>query len=181
MNDDAGYGFRGEYRREGNKFIKTYPADVDAEFEKAVCLHRLSLDSELFVAPKPMKLDAERNEVTYEYSVPESESIREIFIRALRRRSEFNSAARVFFEIGRLLAVLHRHLSMSTASDWAVEFQKVNGVSVDICIDPSAPMVYLHGDFGFSNLYLLKSDSRHWPCLLLGDRSIAKLLCYLQA
>ena len=159
MPDVTAPATRGRYFVENNQFVKEFTADVDLEFEKSTCLYELSVTSEYFDAPKPLFIGPSPSQVTYEFMAEPVDSIRESYISFLSSAQGGDIAEDLFRTIGRCLAEIHRELRMTTASAWtcpeelcgdreARAFDELVGTA------ESSAAVFLHCDFGFSNIFI---------------------------
>ena len=159
MSDVIAPTTRGRYFVENNHFVKEFTADVDVEFEKSKCLYELSVKSEYFDAPKPLFIGPSPSQVTYEFMTKPVISIREPYIGYLSSTQDGEIAEHLFRTIGRCLAEIHRELRMSTSSSWTYPEKLYGNREAQafeelVSTRESSAAVFLHCDFGFSNIFV---------------------------
>src|SRR5688500_14908213 len=104
-----------EHASGARTFVKTYPNHARLEFTRGQALHDAAVRSGSFVAPRPLELVESQHIIIWEHLEGLTE-LREFLVEDIRRfpdRSQ--SRARLFFEAGRALAILHQSL-LPTAS-----------------------------------------------------------------
>ena len=147
---------RGRSELKGAEFHKQYSEDVDLEFEKASALYELS-GREGFSAPRPLRVDQETNTIVYA-ALTDLQSIRDVYLDYVCGAVDDQAAINTFFESGRVLAAIHRELQLSNARRWeSPERFSSSGETGDRF--EMLPMAFLHGDYGFANVFVGESDT----------------------
>lgn len=163
MRDEDAKSTRGTYYVKDDRFIKAYADDVAAEYEKATRLCSIAEESALFEAPKPIRLDRDRSSIEFELMADPVVSVREVFKRHLKSTPSDATSQAVFRQTGRCLALIHENLQLTTSTVWKLPSNLAgtdNGKrwtqSSDLATGGSP--VFLHGDYGFSNIYLKERE-----------------------
>jgi hypothetical protein len=90
------------------------------------------------------------------------ESVREVFIDAIKGGPRDHFAVEVFARIGQSLSAIHSGLDLSSSASWRIprDAELPNDNSAVSTIDGVYPdgAVFLHGDFGFSNIFVFRDD-----------------------
>lgn len=141
-------------RFEGDLVLKWYPSNVGGEFVKARSLWEVSQEGG-FLCPEPIALDEDESVITYRNLRVHGDwvSVRTPYLDFVTGATPSDGSAAAIGEAGRVLGAIHRDLEVKGSERWdpPAEFRDslaragVNG-------DTVAPEVYLHGDYGFSNV-----------------------------
>lgn len=140
---------------------KWYKKDFEVEYQKAITLWQLSKKCS-FISPKPLNFDVLSQMIEYEY-FPKLRSIREIYLGYLKSK-EINTELPVYFrKLGVALAEIHEGLELSSRKLWqpSKEFDRaMHKVYAENYLDfiRETPHSFIHGDFGFSNIYYLVNN-----------------------
>lgn len=142
---------------EGDLVFKWYASDVIGEFAKAKALWDVSQRSG-FVCPEPLDLNEAGSVITYRNLMSQGswEPVRGAYLDYMSGDDEDNEAAAVIAAAGRVLGAIHRKLQLDESEEWtppsefARSLQRA-GVDRDRYCE-AAEYVYLHADYGFSNV-----------------------------
>lgn len=134
--------------------VKRFEKDLELEYEKADAIYQIG-QLKGFDAPKPLKVC--RNDDCIVFSrIRNSNSIRTAYLDYIKRGVSQKKGFEEFCEAGRVLACIHRYLSLSNRTRWRpgqlfiAAFREL-GKDLDVEVG-GEPEVYLHGDYGFSNV-----------------------------
>ncbi|RYH00250.1 MAG: hypothetical protein EON58_00805 [Alphaproteobacteria bacterium] len=128
--------------------------NVDAVAEKYAAFYRLGQRFS-FHAPSVLSVDRAAGALHLE-RIFYAASLRDLYSDAIYR-SEYREMEGLLFTVGRALANIHLNLTQEAAVDWVAPTTLKNRLSeYGYNIDHSPPVrrAILHGDFGYSNLFL---------------------------
>ena len=137
-----------------NTVVKYFARDLESEYEKADAIYKIG-QLKGFDVPKPMKVCKDDNCIIFS-RIYNSKSIRIMYLDYVKRRVSQEKKFEEFFEAGRVLAYMHHHLDLSSRSCWQpgklfiAAFREL-GKNLNVEVG-GEPEVYLHGDYGFSNV-----------------------------
>lgn len=158
----------------GDRVLKRYePAVLEVEHAKAIALWECA-ERNRFVAPRPLRVDPAASTIEYE-RIHGFASLSGRYARAMRTADADGRLARVLREAARVLAAIHRELSLSRTRQWRPNPLVLEGLRR--AGDPDGrsarvgPRAVLHGDFGFSNVAVLEEPEDRPPRLAVIDPS----------
>ena len=142
-------------------FAKSYPDHVRVEFSRGTALAEIGTETGLFTAPKPVEVIESRRIILWEYIEGLCELRDFLVSRANLTKDEF--PARLFFNIGKGLAAIHRGLLRLPGRG---EFNPLEPVtcgntSLDrhVASEMSrCPRANLHWDFSCGNIFIREND-----------------------
>lgn len=143
------------------RVIKRYsPESVRLEYKRACALWECSVDRG-FVTPRPLAVREEDSEIEYEF-LPGLVSIRETYAQLLGAGDFDGEAVHCIREVGKVLAHIHQYLNVSPAVAWEMPSAFAKGLKEIGVEQPStflanSPHALVHGDYGFSNLYIRRT------------------------
>jgi len=135
--------------------IKTYPADAGLEFQKAGHVWRIAIEHG-FNAPRPVEHVKGSNIIRFE-KLETQGSIRDSYVKYLQG-SNAEQTLELIHKIGMALAILHRELFAEKYVAWKAPscFKKsVEERNRTVLREHSGGEVFLHCDFGFSNIEIV--------------------------
>ena len=144
-------------------FPKRYEAMVEIEWEKAEQLNRLG-SVHGFVAPAVLAIDRGAQVITYE-KLDALVPLRTVYLEFTTNRKRGERIPELFGEAGRVLANLHRDLTMRERVGWTVpssfehHFTRRSGRGTAELLGRT-PHAVLHGDFGFGNVHVVGDQAR---------------------
>jgi hypothetical protein len=143
----------------GDRVHKRYVSDVVGEFAKARALWEIS-EHFGFVCPEPIELREAESVIVYRnLGVYGSwEPIKSVYLEYMTGSAPSEVAAGPFAEAGRVLGAIHANLELECSVPWtpddefckSLERVDAGGSTPNLELDPQ---VYLHGDYGFSNVW----------------------------
>ena len=167
---------RGAVEKSGQYFLKTYRNDVELEFNKSQQIYDIAVRTGEFVAPKPISLNLDRSQIAFDFITEPLVSIREPFIAAIRSTATPSDACQSLFrKVGRSIGLIHKYLTLPTASEWSViapDGEDTSSYQGALIRDLRfAHNSFLHCDFGFSNLFFVDDEEAFTQKLVVLDPS----------
>lgn len=152
----------GRIEHRGNYYLKQFYGDFSVEKDKYISLYELCKNSN-FIFPKPIETDDVNRTIKFE-SLSNIESIRNAYLASMKAENVDPWQINKFHQIGIALAEIHKGLNLKTFSKWVPSRTFYNAVQRRISHDfekllDSETQSYLHGDFGFSNIFFKKDDN----------------------
>jgi hypothetical protein len=146
----------------GATFVKQYDGLVEVEVVKAERLARVARRNG-FTAPAVLNVDVDRQVITYEW-FDGLTPLRTAYLEHTIREPDAE-APELFERVGRVLAHIHRDLTLDERVPW--EAPATFREDLERRLGPNAiellartPQAFLHGDFGFGNVHLEERTGR---------------------
>lgn len=140
---------------ESDTVTKSFKSDVELEFEKSLALWKIGLKSG-FSYPKPLEIDVKSDSIKFE-RIHNCRSIRNDYLKFMTQTNADSSLGNVVRQAGRVLAAIHRDLTLSRKDVWEPSARFIKAARKAGCCDfesryPTLPHVFVHGDYGFENI-----------------------------
>jgi hypothetical protein len=152
-------------RFEGDLVFKWYRRNVAEEFSKARSLWQVAQQAG-FVFPEPIELDEGASVITYRnlHTNGDWDPIRASYLDYMTGSTRNQAAAQVIAEAGRVLGAIHRDLQLSDPEEWVPTPGMRRSLRQAGMVDELAwregSQVFLHGDYGFSNVFWSRETGR---------------------
>jgi hypothetical protein len=146
---------------DNNLVIKKYPKEIDREYEKATEIYNISKKND-FLSPEPLNFNYSEKKITFNY-LDASGTIRDLFRNYLKYGDNKELILDVTNNAGKILGYIHNNLMLKTKSIWFPPEEFIQALlelgypcKEDFAI--KMPLVYLHCDYGISNIKYLNKE-----------------------